>query len=175
MTGELHIIIGPMFSGKTTRLIETSQTYKIPLVINYALDKRYHDTLLSTHDGTTTPCIQVLRLCDIHIDEIMKADAIFINEGQFFPDLLEVITVFLEKYNKTVYVCGLDGDYLRVPFGYILQLITLCDSVEKLLSRCGRCSNPAPFTHRVSNHREQIVIGVDEYIPLCRSCYLKCN
>lgn len=172
MTGELHLIIGPMFSGKTTKLIELSKAYKTPLIINYDLDKRYHETLLSTHNGITTTCVQVLQLRDIFKEEIISSDAIFINEGQFFPDLLEMAKEFVEKYNKKVYVCGLDGDYRRSPFGDILQLIPLCDTVEKLRSRCGRCSNPALFTHRVSSHTEQVVIGVHEYIPLCRMCFL---
>lgn len=174
--GELHLILGPMFSGKTTKLIELSRDFKNPLVINYALDKRYHESLLSTHDGITRECIQVLELKDVFIDEIKSADAIFINEGQFFSDLLEKVTDFVEKYNKIVYVCGLDGDYRRMPFGDMLTLIPLCDTVQKLIGVCTRCSKKrAQFTQRVSSHTEQVVIGVNEYIPLCRVCFLHVN
>lgn len=168
--GELHLIIGPMFSGKTTTLIELSKYYTNPLFINYLLDKRYHTTMLSTHDLIQVPCIQVLNLGDVSKQSIMEADAIFINEGQFFPDLLEETKQIVETYHKKVYVCGLDGDYRREPFGDILNLITLCDTVEKRKARCGVCNNPAPFTHRISSHTEQVVIGTNEYIPVCRHC-----
>jgi len=169
--GELHLIIGPMFSGKTTKLIQLSELFNNPLIINYALDKRYHNTLLSTHDGITKHCIQTLMLKDISIISIECFDAILINEGQFFPDLFEMVKEFVEIYHKKVYICGLDGDFNRNPFGDILNLIPLCDTIEKRTSRCVTCINPALFTHRISSHREQVLIGVNEYIPLCRKCY----
>ena len=166
----LHLILGPMFSGKTTRLIELSRNFKNPAIINYALDTRYDPNMLSTHDKVMVPCIQTLLLADV-IPSIQEADAVFINEGQFFTDLLDAVKTLVETCHKEVYVCGLDGDFRREPFGDILKLITLCDSVEKLRARCVRCNNPAIFTHRVSNELEQVVIGSDEYIPLCRSCF----
>jgi thymidine kinase len=168
----LHLILGPMFSGKTTRLIELSSQYKNPAIINYALDTRYHTTMLSTHDKKMVPCIQALQLADV-IPFVQEADAIFINEGQFFPDLIDIVKTLVETCQKEVYVCGLDSDFRREPFGDILRLITLCDSVEKLKARCVRCQNHAIFTHRVSNEVEQDVIGSDEYIPLCRECFLR--
>lgn len=38
---------------------------------------------------------------------------------------------------------------------------------------CAICRNgkPAAFSHRVSKEEDQIVIGVNNYIPLCRLCY----
>ena len=57
----LEIIVGPMFSGKTTRLVNLYNRYvneqKNVCVINYSDDKRYHDTMLSTHDKVMIPCI----------------------------------------------------------------------------------------------------------------------
>ena len=43
--------------------------------------------------------------------EVKKSNIFIINEGQFFNDL----TILLNIYYiiKTVYVCGLDGDYKR--------------------------------------------------------------
>ena len=128
--------------------------------------------MLSTHDKKMVPCIQALQLADVY-PFVQEADAIFINEGQFFPDLRDVVKTLVETCQKEVYVCGLDSDFRREPFGDILRLITLCDSVEKLKARCVRCQNDAIFTHRVSNEVEQVVIGSDEYIPLCRECFLR--
>jgi len=175
--GELHIILGPMFSGKTTKLINLSHNYSRPIFINYKLDTRYHDSLLSTHDGITVPCIQSLFLYDI-LQEILviESDAIFINEGQFFTDVFDSVKTLVEKYNKKVYICGLDGDYLRKTFGDLFKLIPLCDTVEKLSSKCDMCKNPAPFTCRLTSHTEQLLIGADEYTTLCRECYVGvCN
>ena len=171
--GELHIILGPMFSGKTTKLINLSHNYKNPIFINYKSDTRYHDSLLSTHNGITVPCIQSLFLYDI-LQEIvqLESDAIFINEGQFFFDVFDSVRTLVEKYNKKVYICGLDGDYQRNTFGDLLKLITLCDTVEKLSSKCDICELSAPFTYRLTKHTEQFLIGVEEYTTLCRRCYI---
>ena len=98
---------------------------------------------------------------------------IFINEGQFFEDIVEWTTTAVEKYNKSVYICGLDGDFNREKFGTWLNLIPLCDKVTKLNSYCSLCKKkPAIFSHRITNEKEQKVIGSDNYIPLCRACYL---
>ena len=88
MAGSLHLILGPMFSGKTTRLIQEYRRRKYikesVAVINYAEDTRYDATQLSTHDNIMIPCIQTLKLQSI-MNDMEKADSIFINEGQFFP------------------------------------------------------------------------------------------
>ena len=86
--GFLGIWIGPMFSGKTTRLINKfnhNNIAEIPtLVINYAEDNRYSEINLSTHDRIEIPCIKLSLLSDIYkyLDK-KDYDDILINEGQF--------------------------------------------------------------------------------------------
>lgn len=174
--GFLEIILGPMFSGKTTHLVDLYNYYKITgikvLTINYSADKRYHDNMLSTHDKVMIPCIFVDKLSDI-LNELLIADTILINEGQFFPDLYEIVKRLVDMYKKRVHICGLDGDFKRNKFGNILDLIPICDSVIKLQSKCTNCSKPAIFSHRITEEIEQVVIGSNNYVPLCRNCYNK--
>lgn len=191
-SGYLEIILGPMFSGKTTQTIQIYNKYKYigkrVFVINYAGDKRYDDFMLSSHDQIKIPCVFVEDLAvlwdknnkllcnEMRIDSfnLKQSDVVIINEGQFFPDILEIVLEMVEKYNKKVFICGLDGDYKRQKFGNLLDLIPFSDKITKLNSLCSRCKNgnPAIFTHRCSKEHEQIVIGVDNYKPLCRKCYL---
>lgn len=172
--GYLELILGPMFSGKTTRLIEHYKAYKYIgkkiVVINYSLDVRYSTTMLSSHDHVEIPCIFSKTL---HRELWQDADIILINEGQFFEDLAHSVVEMIEKYNKRVHVCGLDGDFKRHKFGTILDLVPFCDRVEKLSAFCSMCRDGtfAVFSHRVSNEEAQIVIGSDNYVPLCRRCY----
>jgi len=180
--GYLELILGPMFSGKTTQIIQHYKSYtyigKKIVVINYAEDKRYHDSLLSTHDKIMIPCVLVKKLSDILEDENIKAaDVILINEGQFFEDIFEVTLDFVENHNKKVYICGLDGDFQRNKFGNLLDLIPYCDKITKLNALCSSCKNGTAglFSHRITNETSQIVIGSNNYRPLCRSCYKKCN
>lgn len=184
--GYLELILGPMFSGKTTQIIQIYNNYtyigKKVAVINFAEDTRYHDTMLSTHDRKMIPCILSDNIIDNWTNpankdytEINAADVILINEGQFFKGLKEIVLNMVEQQNKIVYICGLDGDFKREKFGQMLELIPYCDKVSKLTSLCSQCRNgkKALFSSRVSNETEQVVIGSDNYKPLCRTCYLQ--
>jgi len=177
-SGYLELIMGPMFSGKTSRLIEIYKKCKFcnisSIVINHSIDTRYHDHLLSSHDKVMIPCIQTPNLTSIlENEEVKLAQVILINEGQFFDDLYSCVVEKWLKEKKTIYVCGLDGDFERKKFGQILDLIPLCDQVHKLTSLCSLCKNGTPgiFSKRISQEKEQTIIGSDNYIPVCRSCY----
>lgn len=180
----LEIIIGPMFSGKTSKLLSIYKKEKYcnkeVLVINYTHDKRYSDTKLSTHDKIMIPCTQATNLNSLFnivtkedTCNLLKHSVILINEGQFFEDLYDWVSFVLENYNIHIYVCGLDGDYKRKKFGDILNLIPLCDNVTKLSALCSICKNGnlGIFSHRVTDEKKQLVIGNDNYMPLCRNCY----
>jgi len=178
-SGYLEIFIGPMFSGKTSKLIDLYKQYSFcnisTAVINHSSDTRYDNTMLSTHDKIMIPCIQTCKLNDIH-GEIQDADVILINEGQFFDDLYSFVIDMLKK-NKKVYVSGLDGDFERKKFGQILDLIPLCDKVTKMTSLCSLCKNGTPglFSMRLTKEKEQMLIGSSNYIPVCRLCYENSN
>ena len=183
-SGYLELFIGPMFSGKTSKLIELYKQYKfcnIPvLVINHSIDNRYTDSTntnktnnmveLSSHDKITIPCLQIEKLLDIEVN--FETKIILINEGQFFADLYQFTVLMLEQ-NKTIYISGLDGDFKRQKFGEILDLIPLCDKVTKMQSLCSLCKNCCPgiFSLRLTKEQQQTLIGVDNYIPVCRNCY----
>jgi thymidine kinase len=194
ITGYLELILGPMFSGKTSRLVEIYKQCKFcnisVTVINHTIDNRYDEELLSTHDKVKIPCIKTERLLDLWAESINLEDdieiiprskdkckiriseVILINEGQFFPDLEEFVRILLND-GKKVYICGLDGDFERKRFGTILDLIPLCDKVTKLTSLCSLCKNGTPgiFSMRLTNETDQTVVGSDNYIPVCRKCY----
>lgn len=196
--GYLELILGPMFSGKTSRLVEIYKQCKFcnisVTVINHTIDNRYDDELLSTHDKIKIPCIKTERLSDVwteHIDiddalskiarvqdkfKVATSDVILINEGQFFEDLYEVVVEML-KEDKKVYICGLDGDFERKKFGQILDLIPLCDKVHKLTSLCSLCKDGTRgiFSMRLTSETEQTVVGSENYIPVCRKCYTNKN
>lgn len=173
-TGYLEIILGPMFSGKSSRLVEIYKQCKfcnIPVIaINHNADKRYSESMLSTHDKIMIPCIQTEKLSEIIVSN--NTDVILINEGQFFDDLYGFVVNLLQE-GKKIYVCGLDGDFKRNKFGQILDLIPLCDKITKLTSLCNLCKNGtlAIFSLRLTKEKQQMVIGSDNYMPVCRKCY----
>ena len=187
--GYLELIIGPMFSGKTSKLIEVYKQCifcNIPVcVINHLIDKRYHQSMLSSHDKIMVPCLQATELNELWTNSENKNDnllphnivqnssVVLINEGQFFPDLYEVVLDMI-KNNKKVYICGLDGDFERKKFGQIIDLIPHCDTITKLTSLCSLCKNGnrGIFSMRLTKEKEQTLVGSDNYIPVCRNCYI---
>ena len=103
------------------------------------------------------------------VDKVIKSEAIFINEAQFFPDLYEFVVNNLQK-EKSIYLYGLDGDFQQNKMGQLLDLVPLCDSIVKLKSKC-ICGKDAIFTFRDSPETIQYLPNA-KYIPLCRSCFL---
>ena len=174
-TGYLKVILGPMFSGKTTELIRIYNKYNSCnircCIINHITDKRYDEEKMSNHNGVMLPSHNLNQLQEsLHL--IVNYDIFLINEGQFFEDLYDIINLLVNMHKKRVYVCGLDGDYKRRKFGSILDIVPLCDEVVKLKAICKKCKRkPGIFTHRLSNEQEQTVIGNDNYMSLCRNCY----
>ena len=83
--GYLELILGPMFSGKTSKLTTIYKKHKlcgnIPLVINHSLDNRYSlaGNELHTHDKYSIPCISIDKLEDISDEIIDNHKIILIN------------------------------------------------------------------------------------------------
>ena len=188
-SGYLELIIGPMFSGKTTKLIEL---YKDKcekygkdkcLAINYALDKRYsEDPKIISHDNISIDCYSIYDLSDFIENEkkhsiLLNSDYIFINEAQFFPNLLEQILFIKNKLNKHVILCGLDLDFKRDKFGELMDLVPYSNNVYKLTGKCNTkdCYDPSEFSHRIIQFDNQLLIGNDCYVPLCKNCYENIN
>lgn len=179
--GHLELILGPMWAGKSSRLVDLWRQHDLTgvptLVINHSSDaERGHDAKrMCTHDGVEIPCKSVERLHDVPSEDLHKAEVILINEAQFFPDGYDWIVHAVEELGKQVHAAGLDGDFLRRPFGTWLGLIPLADRVRKLRATCRHCAGkPAPFSRRIAGSRDaQHVVGAaDMYEPVCRSCYL---
>ena len=178
---ELHLILGPMFAGKTTTLINKANEISNILskdnilIINHSSDIRYSEnTFITSHDNIKIPCIAMSSLStifDLNTQyNISNIKYIFINEGQFFPDLFDIIKELLFKYNVIIYICGLDGDYKQEPFPNckLLDLIPLSSTVTKLNATCSYCKNKASFTKRIINATDIVFIGgAESYQPVC--------
>jgi thymidine kinase len=177
---ELNIYIGSMFSGKTSKLISIYNSLLSDnidtLVITHSLENRFGEKYISTHDNIRISGNQISNISDIHsLSSFENATVILIDESQFFPDLNNVLEL-VEKYNKHVYVFGLDGDFKRNKFGQILDLIPYCDNIQKLKSICYKCKDKDKgiFSRRITDSDTQLLVGSNDYYqPLCRQCYIQ--
>jgi thymidine kinase len=179
----LDIIIGPMFSGKTTELIRRLTSYdaigKKCVYVNSSMDTRDSKNF-STHN----PVINSLNIDSMKVDTInykfiesVKGyDVIGIDESQLFTGVIDIcVQRLVDDLNKIVIISGLNGDYKKHKFGRILDMIPHCDSVIKLYPYCKKCADEgrvtrALFSKKIDNDCV-IEIGYDNYIPVCRKCY----
>lgn len=178
----LDIVIGPMFAGKSSRVLSIVSQYTAMglqvLLLKHANDVRYgNQTEIITHDGRRVPCRVVRDLFDIGFNEFLAYDVIIVDEAQFFSGLVPFVESMVDTHGKHVYLVGLDGDSNRRPFGELLQCIPLADRVERITAMCHRCANGTPglFSWRRTGpvHQRVFVGGASAYEALCRPCYLE--
>jgi len=172
----LKIIIGPMFSGKTTELIRLYQIShnEKKIIINHSLDKRYTDIpSITSHNKVSLPASTMKQLKDIFTSDLINNDEFYIDEAQFYEDLFESILKLMDM-GKKVIICGLDGDFKIKPFGNmdILKLIPYANHVSKFKANCYMCNQPAAYTKKIEldptvNYQQIIVGSYDIFQPAC--------
>eukprot|EP00041_Stephanoeca_diplocostata_P024614 m.629958 g.629958 ORF g.629958 m.629958 type:complete len:248 (+) comp22564_c0_seq1:417-1160(+) len=184
-TGEIQLIVGPMFAGKSTEMLRRVRRFQHAnlqcIVLKYIDDDRYEstddskgaadDVYISTHDKIramkafpTRTLMDAKAILDVY-------DVVGIDEGQFFPDLIEFCE-HAAALEKIVIVAALDGTFQRAPFGQVCDLVAKSESVLKLTAVCAQCGQPAPFTRRTTAATEDVLIGGSEhYMPVCRAHY----
>jgi thymidine kinase len=183
----LEVIIGPMFSGKTSELIRLVErevyAKKKGAIFKIAFDRRYSAKQVVTHNGlkydayTVASSDEGLR----RIEDIAREgnlDAIGVDEINFFP--LAVVDI-LDKMadTKKVIACGLNLDFKAEPFVPTMELAARADRVRYLSAVCVVCGQEATRTQRLIAGKPAprgspvIAVGGKEmYEPRCRSCYV---
>ena len=175
--GSIEVIAGSMFSGKTEELIRRLNRARIAglkvEIYKPALDTRYSDTLVVSHDErsiTSTPvenASMILLLSE-------GVQVIGIDEAQFFNNEIVDVCNELADRGMRVIVAGLDMDYSRKPFGPMPDIIAIAEYVTKVHAICVECGNLANYSFRKAKDKNVVLLGeMDIYKPLCRNCYNK--
>lgn len=172
----LTLIVGCMFSGKTTEMLRQvdrlAAINKKVLIAHSVVDTRIKNSRVHTHAETSRTSKQYKNIRDIPFDEY---DAVAIDEGQFFPDIMDIIP-YLDS--TIVMISALNGTAEKKNFGKIHELIPHADDIIFKKAYCGVCMDikPAPFTKRLAlQHGNTIDIGAsDKYVAVCRKCYEGC-
>ena len=178
----ITLIIGPMYSGKTSELIRLidrkTHADKRCLIIKYAQDTRYDDSFVTTHSQYRYKKCDVEHLMELseeYINDLIserKYDVIAVEEGQFFPNLSLRINRLADN-GIDVIVSALDGNFKQELFKEVGVLIPFAEIVIKLSAVCMMCKNAdANYTIRTNmDIVDEICIGGEEmYKSVCRSC-----
>jgi thymidine kinase len=178
-SGWLEVICGSMFSGKSEELIRrvrraTYANQKIQ-VFKPAIDNRYDDVAVVSHNGTSVMATPVSSSAEI-LDNLEKnVEIVGIDEAQFFDEDIIHVAEELADRGIRVIAAGLDRDFRGEPFGPMPELMALAESVTKLNAICPICGSPASRTQRLINGQPAsyndpiIMVGASEsYEPRCR-------
>lgn len=176
--GHLTVLLGCMFAQKTTELLRRIRRYKSigynVLVVNHKSDTRYGTDCVASHDHVLEHAVAVEKIQEV--DTMVRSGeyrVIAIDEGQFFGDLYEYITVWADTLPVHIVVAGLDGTSARTPFGDILRLIPHAEEVERLSAFCALCKDGtvANFSRYIGQtvSEDGVLVGAAEsYQPVCR-------
>jgi thymidine kinase len=178
MIAPLSVYSGPMFAGKTTSLIAAVNAVSAgaPVVIvKPAMDNRYADTAIVTHDGVSHLAVPVSRPEDIFAAVAAAGgDApahVFADEVQFmerphFDGDFHVVIHTLLLAGHPVTCGGLDCDWRGLPFDVTARLLAMADQVTKLTARCAVTGLPAQKTYKKIVDGARVALGAaDTYEP----------
>jgi thymidine kinase len=173
--GWIEVVCGGMFSGKTEELIRRAKRAHIAgqkiVVVKPALDKRYSDNEVVSHNETALPSILVDTADQI---VLLTGDAkvVCIDEAQFFDDRVVAVANSLANDGKRVIVAGLDMDFEGKPFGPMPYLLAIAEYVTKLHAICAESGTMAHYSQRVIEKEGQVLVGeYDAYEPRARHCF----
>jgi thymidine kinase len=175
--GWIEVICGSMFSGKTEELIRrlkraTFAKQKVE-IFKPAIDKRYHEEMVVSHDSNEIRSTPVPSASHIRI-LADGCDVVGIDEAQFFDD--EIVSVCNDLANSgiRVIVAGLDMDFKGNPFGPMPNLMATAEYVTKVHAVCTRTGNLAQYSYRKVINDDLVFLGEnEEYEPLSRAAYYK--
>lgn len=193
--GKLHCIVGPMFSMKTTLMLQrlsqfADVTHTRALVINHDIDRnrKVGNNLshlgLSSHSSQffgISPLIDTCYASDLSKVDVSKYLIIGIDEVCFFSNLEPTLKKWVDQ-GKHIYCAGLDGNFLGEPFEEVARLVALSDTFQKVTAVCQSCTDespftspdffvPAPFTSKIDGNLTSAAVeqgGKDKYRPSCR-------
>ncbi len=180
--GKLTIYYGPMFAGKSLRLIkDINNNSEKKLVFKPKQDTRTEGKIKS-RDGLEFESITIKDSEEIFNYLISnnenKVRTIYIDEINFFGDDLFGVVKKILKKKINVVLSGLDKDYRTEYFPQVKLLIEIADEKFKLTARCFVCNEPSEFTSRYINgkpdSRESETLICDsklskvEYKTLCK-------
>ena len=174
-TGYLELHLGPMYSGKTSVLIDAANASRSSIFIIPELLGRFDSH--TSHNNVTIRAKVVAKLMSVR-KELEAFSTIVIDEAQFFPDLQEFVLACIDA-GQSVIVGGLNGNVLLEKMGSINDLVPFADKIVHHQSRCHFCDAPASFTTVVSTtslatvvdgirNGGGVCVGDQHYVPVCR-------
>lgn len=175
MTSRLEVIVGPMFSGKSTELLRRLRRAEIAK-LSTILIRPGIDSTKTTHDGLEHRFYYAESSKEFE-GLAYGYDVVGIDEVQFFDDKYAEDRIVELAKDYIVIVAGLDTDFRYLPFGIVPNLMAYAERVDKLTAIC-HCGVEATRSQRIVNGHPasildpQVMVGEEElYEARCSSCW----
>lgn len=174
-TGWIEVVCGGMFSGKTEELIRRAKRSHIAgqeiVIVKPAIDKRYSDKEIVSHNENTLPSI-IVDTADQIVLLTGTSEVVCIDEAQFFDNRLIEVANTLANDGKRVIIAGLDMDFEGKPFEPMPQLLAIAEYITKLHAICSESGRIANYSQRVVENTDRVLVGESEaYEPRARHCF----
>ena|ERR1700722_753264 len=147
--GSITVLIGNMFSGKTGLLIakyNQNKNYRRCLAFKPALDTRYSETEIVSHDKEKIKAIPIQNIQDIEKYKD-QADNIYVDELHFFKN--QNVNRYLNELasqNKEIVAAGLTWNcFVDEPFLEVAHLVATAENPIRLFGKCDikECYKPS--------------------------------
>ena len=181
--GDIEVICGSMFSGKTEELLRRLRLARVAgqrtQLFKPVIDDRYSSDSEVTHDGTPS---QGATNADDALDLLAKVEpgsnVVGVDEAHFFDDRLVDVCIYLAQWGKRVVAAGLDQDYRGNPFRPMPRLMAVAADVTKMHAICIVCKRRASRTQRLINGQPAridspliLIGGKESYEARCSHCH----
>ncbi len=172
--GIVTVILGCMFSGKTTELLRRIRRYPASrvLAVKHRIDARYSANEIVSHSGLAYPALALGHAGDIPQFLTGGTRIIAIDEAHFFDDELVDVTLRLANRGVHVVLTSLHPDSWGKPFPVGERLRAIADEPITLFAKCARCGAIADRTQRLTPITgDNMVGGPESSEPRCRDCW----
>lgn len=177
MVPNLKLYVGPMFSGKSTKLLSQVDRYKFAkkrvVCFKPKMDNRYTDEgFIVTHSGNKVPCVLINTGQDLieYFEDKSIPDAIAIDEAFMIDDISSACLHFFYKKRIDVLVATLDLSSSLNDFSEVSKLLGHATKIKKCKAVCTVCGEDASYTLRKEEFSNSSLIqvgGEDMYEARC--------
>ncbi len=181
--GMLTVIAGPMFAGKTTKLLTLFSVLSNLgfSILCFKAEAESNGGMGHTRSHDERP-LPVIYISQDNPEKILKyvgknsIQKVIIDAIHFFPkDRFIIVVKKLLAQGIDVYVNGLIYDYRKKEYGATKTLMSMADECIEQFSICVKCGGKAQHTERVAGGTEQSIGTTGKiaakYVPVCASCH----
>ncbi len=179
---QLDLIVGPMYSAKSSELIKCAKQAQIGqrkvLAVRPAMGSDKTEPFITSRFGDMSiSAVLVSSSWEIVSKMALRTDLVLIDEGQFFDSGI-IEAIYTIRQSARVVVAGLNLDFRGLPFGSIPGLLAMASSIKILSATCEICGEDAQFSQRLTDGQPSSAFAEDvsiegrqvgeDYKPRCR-------